>query len=434
MKAIGTCLTTVLLLIPMALFPQTSNLISAVSNAGQFGDAEQYLDTTSLPSMEFPAGSEVNYLFCGNFWVCAVMDGELQVSATHSDLWPYTYDCHTWQPSSSDGSVLQHDFVVLGLDLFEFNTKYFSVWKTIEDIIPLGVLVNQTVRAFPTGSGPDQAFLLQQALYNETGSGLDSVYIGWMFDFDIAFGPNGDPSSPHIDDWVSYQSERLMGYMWDGDNPYEEGDDTGDFGLSPGYAGIALLDAPLPLASSQWWSWDEDPVTKEDIFQYMTGTHPVSGGEPFRADPDIVFDYRVLLSTGPYSMAAGDSIRTAITFAIGDGLEGLNQAVDEMIAYYQLDAGRDAWNGMPLTFRLDEPYPNPFNASTLVPFTLDHAQQIELAVFNTLGQRVATLVDGTISGGSHNVPFNAGNLSSGIYWITLKTGEYSTTRRTVLLR
>ncbi len=418
--------------IPVNALSQTSNLVSMISNAGTYGPGLSLID--SLPAMEYPAGSGVNYLFDGQYWVSGKLNGEIYVSSMFIYGGQSFTNRKQWQPAASEGSTAEIEFVLLGVDRFEYSTEYFSTWELIDGFMPIGLRVFQRVEAFPTGSGPDQAFLLQQALYNETGSGLDSVYIGWMFDFDIAFGPNGDPSSPHIDDWVSYQSERLMGYMWDGDNPYEEGDDTGDFGLSPGYAGIALLDTPLPLASYQWWGWDDVPSTAEDDFQYMAGIHPASGGEPFRADPDTVFEYRALISTGPYSMAAGDSIRTAVTFAIGDGLEGLNQAVDEMIAYYQLDAGRDAWNGMPLTFRLDAPYPNPFNASILVPFTLDHARQIELAVFNTLGQRVATLVDGTISGGSHNIPFNAGNLSSGIYWITLKTGGRHITRSVTVLK
>ena len=67
-------------------------------------------------------------------------------------------------------------------------------------------------------------------------------------------------------------------------------------------------------------------------------------------------------------------------------------------------------------------YPNPFNPTSTLAFTLTERAAVELAVFNTLGQRVALLVDGTMEVGSHQAVFEAGSLPSGIYFYRLRTG------------
>lgn len=69
----------------------------------------------------------------------------------------------------------------------------------------------------------------------------------------------------------------------------------------------------------------------------------------------------------------------------------------------------------PAVFELSQNYPNPFNPSTLINFGLESDSRVKLAVYNTLGQQVAVLVNGTMQAGSHSAEFNAASLPSGIY-------------------
>jgi type IX secretion system substrate protein len=70
----------------------------------------------------------------------------------------------------------------------------------------------------------------------------------------------------------------------------------------------------------------------------------------------------------------------------------------------------------PASFELGEAYPNPFNPSTLIPFTLEEHGNVTLTVFDVKGARVATLVQNeTMEAGHHNVMFDAANLASGVY-------------------
>jgi hypothetical protein len=84
--------------------------------------------------------------------------------------------------------------------------------------------------------------------------------------------------------------------------------------------------------------------------------------------------------------------------------------------------------------RLEQNYPNPFNPSTTIRFGLPYKSQVSLIVYNTLGQQVATLVQGEQDAGYHEVRFDASGLSSGVYFYRLQAGTYIETRKLVMLR
>jgi hypothetical protein len=88
----------------------------------------------------------------------------------------------------------------------------------------------------------------------------------------------------------------------------------------------------------------------------------------------------------------------------------------------------------PFTFALLQNYPNPFNPSTKITFTLPKPEHSTLAVYNTLGQRVATLLNTKMTAGSHDVTFDASALPSGIYFYRIQAGEFSQVRKMMLLR
>lgn len=92
-------------------------------------------------------------------------------------------------------------------------------------------------------------------------------------------------------------------------------------------------------------------------------------------------------------------------------------------------------NVIPGEFTLDQNYPNPFNPSTAIRFTLPQAGDVTLIVYNTLGQNVATLVNNQrFVQGSHTVSFDASGLSSGVYLYRVESGNYSATRKMILMK
>ncbi len=85
-------------------------------------------------------------------------------------------------------------------------------------------------------------------------------------------------------------------------------------------------------------------------------------------------------------------------------------------------------------YTLGQNYPNPFNPATTITFDLPQTGMTTLKVFNILGQEVTTLVNKVMASGSHQVTFSALNLGSGVYFYQLKSGNFTQTRKMVLLK
>ncbi|MFQ3597171.1 MAG: T9SS type A sorting domain-containing protein [Chloroherpetonaceae bacterium] len=88
----------------------------------------------------------------------------------------------------------------------------------------------------------------------------------------------------------------------------------------------------------------------------------------------------------------------------------------------------------PAGFELAQNFPNPFNPSTTIQFTIPQDDAVRLKVFDASGREVQTLVNGRTSKGTHTVSFNAANLASGVYLYRLETSTFSETKKMLLVK
>jgi len=88
----------------------------------------------------------------------------------------------------------------------------------------------------------------------------------------------------------------------------------------------------------------------------------------------------------------------------------------------------------PESFALASAYPNPFNPITTIEFSLDEASNFEISVFNITGQRVDVLSSGYAEPGIYKQIWNAGNFTSGVYFIRLEAGMKVATQKVVLIK
>jgi hypothetical protein len=94
------------------------------------------------------------------------------------------------------------------------------------------------------------------------------------------------------------------------------------------------------------------------------------------------------------------------------------------------------WETLPYleSYYLSNNYPNPFNPSTKIKFEIPDLEFVSLKVYDVLGNEIATLVDEEKLAGEYEVDFDGKGLSSGLYFYTFKAGNFSETRKMVLLK
>ena len=89
---------------------------------------------------------------------------------------------------------------------------------------------------------------------------------------------------------------------------------------------------------------------------------------------------------------------------------------------------------LPTKFELFNCYPNPFNPSTTIRYSIPQNSKVTLRVYDVLGEEIVTLVNEEKSPGNYSVQFNSLNISSGIYFYTLQTDSYTSTKKMILLK
>jgi hypothetical protein len=89
---------------------------------------------------------------------------------------------------------------------------------------------------------------------------------------------------------------------------------------------------------------------------------------------------------------------------------------------------------IPTGYALYQNYPNPFNPTTVIRFNVPEQSRVVLSIFNVLGQRVQTLVDGVKHAGEYSVTWDPRGLSSGVYFYRLEAGRSTITKKLVLIR
>ena len=88
----------------------------------------------------------------------------------------------------------------------------------------------------------------------------------------------------------------------------------------------------------------------------------------------------------------------------------------------------------PRSFKLMQNFPNPFNPSTTIRFSIPQQQHVSLSVFTIYGQKIACLKDADLPAGEYSVTWNARDIASGVYFYEIETNIYSDTKKLILLK
>jgi hypothetical protein len=134
-----------------------------------------------------------------------------------------------------------------------------------------------------------------------------------------------------------------------------------------------------------------------------------------------------------------DSINKLPNFAVPDSVaNALELASDHLPVSeeFVFSSGVEAIHepDRPLQYSLEPNFPNPFNPTTTIRYTLPHPAHVTISLYNTLGQHVSTLVSEENEPGEHSVIFDGTNFAGGVYFYRLQAGTFVQTRRFLLVR
>jgi hypothetical protein len=149
---------------------------------------------------------------------------------------------------------------------------------------------------------------------------------------------------------------------------------------------------------------------------------------PIYTQPDTVYiaqDVWVVKEARPSVSIDLNSIGFPIAFTIPGSVKELTSGPTGIINENNFIAD---------DFRLYQNYPNPFNPSTNLEFGISKLGFVSFKVYDALGKEIAVLFNEIKPAGKYSIEFNGSNLSSGIYFYKLESGDFSETKRMILLK
>ncbi|MDQ7816523.1 MAG: S8 family serine peptidase [Melioribacteraceae bacterium] len=258
--------------------------------------------------------------------------------------------------------------------------------------------------------------IIRTALNNSSQQRIDSLYAGYFIDWDI-------PEDDYANNTTQYDSLDNFAYAYNTNSPNV-------------YVGTALLShnsyGYYPIkndaASGDVRLFDADGYTDAEKF--------ISLSNGVISAFDDVSDISYVVSGGPFVLEPLQTMNVAYSIAAASTLEELRSAIRRSREKYQSIPTnvKETKQELPTEFTLYQNYPNPFNPTTTIKFSVPNSQFVTLKVYDILGREISKLVDEYKATGTYSVFFNAGELSSGIYFYNLRTGNYSSTKKMVLIR
>ena len=135
---------------------------------------------------------------------------------------------------------------------------------------------------------------------------------------------------------------------------------------------------------------------------------------------------KIAMTENPSNCNWGDAIGKSLYITAGKSLYRIRLAAATAV--------KEQGSLITKAFKLYENYPNPFNPSTTITFDLSKGQNVKLKIFDILGNKQGTLLNGYMSSGRHTIVFNADSFPSGVYFYQMQAGNFIQSKKMVLLR
>ncbi len=238
---------------------------------------------------------------------------------------------------------------------------------------------------------------------------------------------------------ASYDSSNQLVYAWAPGGVGNPGNwKTGYLGIgnlgtpgNPNPVGITSITLTYIPNKDSTGAW---PKNNEVMWTNMMG-----GIGPNISNGNII----MIIGSGPFAFKKWTSEDYTTSIIMGSDLQDLlNKKFIAQAAYNNNFVVPDSIktpvdennNVLPSGYKLAQNYPNPFNPVTIISYSIPKEGFVTLKVYNSLGKEIATLVNEEKLSGDYKVQFDASRLASGIYYYRINAGNFSATRKLILLK
>ncbi len=212
----------------------------------------------------------------------------------------------------------------------------------------------------------------------------------------------------------------------------------------PTYGWMACVEDPMPFLIEFWYSYlDAMPLCSYQMLVTPVDTGFMYGGFPLYYFSVVLDPCCYTQDNGYVSIQGIGDVETCWflwaggvpgdLFAIQGYPDGTFATLDHDMAFC-LTWGDVTDVDVPRSIELNQNYPNPFNPTTTIQYSLTQPETVNLSVYNLAGELVTTLVNNEVVAGTHTAEFDATNLPSGVYFYTLSAGDFSQTKKMVLVK
>jgi hypothetical protein len=174
---------------------------------------------------------------------------------------------------------------------------------------------------------------------------------------------------------------------------------------------------------------------------YMTSGGGVSPGSDYIAlkyNPggDLLWEYRYRPGSNASSRTQAICVDTSLNVYLTGEATGTGTNYDVVTLKLSQDTTTNVQEieFTPSEFKLFPAYPNPFNPVTNITFSLPKGENVEIKIYNLLGEEIENLVSDNFTAGTHSINWSAGDLPSGIYLCKIQTGGYQKTIKLLLMK
>ncbi|MEO6902595.1 MAG: S8/S53 family peptidase [Bacteroidia bacterium] len=294
----------------------------------------------------------------------------------------------------------------------DFET--FGVFNDSGASSKIGVEVKHNTYAW-TSAGDRKYIIYEYIIKNTSGSALTNLYAGLMVDWDVTALTSGNNKvGADVNNKLGYAYATTGSKLYGGVRVLTNGPFL-NYGIDNVTGGAGGFDATTNFTTAEKYT--------------ALSTNRLTAGGTTPTGNDIMN----VVSTGPFTISSNDTVKVAFAILAGDDLADLIKSSNNAQTKY--DKVVTAISDVKLVngFLLKQNYPNPVNAAnTIIEFNLPAKAQAELSIYNTVGQKVMTVLNSQLNAGDHQVNLDVSNFNNGLYFYELTTGNNKAVMKMVI--